>query len=118
MNALVPFVIFAGGLAATMGFFTWLAVLVRRRGVAGGGIRAAMASYDEAFFGTAHDSYYEIKEQADRKVPMLSPDDPWRSRGGEAGHPNALGGRQPLQPHPRRLRRHLHRRIARLWRRH
>ncbi|WP_405500063.1 hypothetical protein OG501_12070 [Streptomyces niveus] len=48
MNALLPLLMVVGCLAVVMGFFGWLALLVRRRGSAGAGITAAMASYDEA----------------------------------------------------------------------
>ncbi|MEV0238437.1 hypothetical protein AB0I06_00640 [Streptomyces sp. NPDC050674] len=41
-----------------------LASVVRRRGLAGSGIRAAMASYEEAFQVTAHDAHQEIQAQA------------------------------------------------------
>jgi len=76
MAELLPFLIFAAALAAVLGFFSWLAFLVRRRGVSGAAIRAAMASYDEAFHGTAHQSHYEIQEQARRKLPAQAPGDP------------------------------------------
>ncbi|WP_327358330.1 hypothetical protein [Streptomyces sp. NBC_01304] len=80
MTALLPYLIVVGCLALVMGFFSWLAVLVRRRGSAGAGIRAAFASHDEAFYGTAHAAHYEIQAQAERKAPLLSPDDDWRRR--------------------------------------
>ncbi|MGW0823648.1 hypothetical protein [Streptomyces sp. NPDC002845] len=80
MDAFLPFLIMVGGLALVLGLCTWLAVVSRRRGVAGGGLRGAMAAYDEAFHGTAADSYYEIQVEADRQTPMPSPGDPWRLR--------------------------------------
>ncbi|WP_181766531.1 hypothetical protein [Streptomyces albidus (ex Kaewkla and Franco 2022)] len=79
MDEFLPFLGFVGALAVVMGFFRWLAFLVRRRGLAGQAIRAALASHDEAFRVTAHDSHYEIQAQADRQVPMSSPGDPQRS---------------------------------------
>ncbi|WP_393059518.1 hypothetical protein [Streptomyces sp. LN549] len=104
MDELLPFLVFAGALAAVMGSFAWLAARVRRRGVAGSAMRAAMASYDEAFRVTAHDSYYEIQAQVERQVPMTSPDDPWRpERDRAAGRPGTgsvrtrtRGPRRPL----------------------
>lgn len=78
MDELLPLLVFVGAVAAVMGGFAWLAARVRRRGLAGSAMRAAMASYDEAFRVTAHDSYYEIQAQVERQVPMASPDDPWR----------------------------------------
>ncbi|WP_327125051.1 hypothetical protein [Streptomyces sp. NBC_01727] len=113
MGEFLPFLVVTGALAAVMGFFAWLASLVRRRGLAGGAVRAAMvASYDEAFRVTAHDAHYEIEAQAERKVPMALPGDPWRPIRGEGG---AAGerGRGPLQRRPRRLWRGLRGRVRR-----
>ncbi|MCM2390297.1 hypothetical protein [Streptomyces albipurpureus] len=101
MSELLPLLVFVGALAAILGFFAWLASLARRRGVAGAAIRAAMASHDEAFRITAHDSYYEIQVQAERKVPIPSPDDPWKRRRVEAAQRRA-GGRRPPRPRARR----------------
>ncbi|MYY03308.1 MULTISPECIES: hypothetical protein [unclassified Streptomyces] len=78
MDQFLPLLVCVGVLATVMGFLGWVAVSVRRRGGAGAAMQAAMASYDEAFRATAHESYYEIRAQADRKAPMASPDDPWR----------------------------------------
>jgi hypothetical protein len=81
-DTVLPLLILAGALAAVMGFFAWLAALVRRRGIAGTALRGAIASYDEAMRVTAHDSHYEIRAQAERKAPVPSPDDPpWRPSG-------------------------------------
>ncbi|WP_405899041.1 hypothetical protein OG242_17390 [Streptomyces sp. NBC_00727] len=79
MDQLLPLLVCAGALAAVMGLLGWVAVRARRRGLAGSALQAAMASYDEAFRVTAHESYYEIRAQADRQAPMAAPDDPWRS---------------------------------------
>ena len=76
MSQLLPLLTVLAGLAVTLALFTLLARHVRRRGTAGGGLRGAMAAYDEAFHGTASDSYCEIQVQADRKAPV--PDDRWR----------------------------------------
>ncbi|MFI6696592.1 hypothetical protein ACIBLA_33565 [Streptomyces sp. NPDC050433] len=76
MDTLLPLLMVVGCLALVMGFFGWLALLVRRRGTAGAGITAAMASYDEAFRVTAHEAHYEIQAQAERQIPLPSPDDP------------------------------------------
>ncbi|MET7644626.1 hypothetical protein ABZS83_13430 [Streptomyces sp. NPDC005426] len=90
MDELLPLLVFAGALAAVMGCFAWLAARVRRRGLAGSAMRAAMASYDEAFRVTAHDSYHELQAQVERQAPMASPDDPWRPvRDRAAGRPGA-----------------------------
>ncbi|MFF0289337.1 hypothetical protein [Streptomyces sp. NPDC005262] len=106
MGEFLPFLVVTGALAAVMGFFTWLASLVRRRGLAGGAVRAAMASYEEAFRVTAHDSHHEIQAQAERKMPVASPGDPWRPVRGGAG-PRGEGGRGTLRRRPRRWRRRL-----------
>ncbi|MEU5028084.1 hypothetical protein [Streptomyces milbemycinicus] len=78
MGELLPFLMVVASLAAVMGFFTWLAVLVRRRGVAGAAFRSIVDVYDQAWHATGHDSHYEIQVQAERKLPIPSPDDPWR----------------------------------------
>ncbi|WP_405440865.1 hypothetical protein [Streptomyces niveus] len=109
MNALLPLLMVVGCLAVVMGFFGWLALLVRRRGSAGAGITAAMASYDEAFRVTAHDAHYEIQAAAERQMPLLSPDDP-AGRDLAAGSPYAgprcrpAGRRSVLRRLGRRLR--------------
>ncbi|MFC8230868.1 hypothetical protein [Streptomyces sp. NPDC057287] len=104
MNDLLALLVLAGVLAAVMGFFRWLASRVRRRGTAGAAISAALASYDEAFRVTAHEAHHEIRAQAERKAPLLSPDHPW-----ETGR-----SRRPSWEGPRR--RGLRRRVGRLWR--
>lgn len=96
MDELLPFLMFAGTLAAVLGCFARLAARVRRRGLAGSAMRAAMASYDEAFRVTAHDSYHEMRAQVERQAPMASPDDPWRpARDRAAGRPGPGNGRTP-----------------------
>ncbi|WP_326613312.1 hypothetical protein [Streptomyces scopuliridis] len=59
----------------------------------------AMASYDEAFYGTAHESHYEIQAQAERKTPVPSPDDPFRLSRGAPGRPGRRGLRRPRRGH-------------------
>jgi len=103
MGGLLPYLVVTGALAAAMGFFAWLARVVRRRGVAGAAVRAAMAAYDEAFHVTAHDSHHEIRAQAERRAPVVSPDDPWRPGRSGAGRPGAAG-RRPSRPRRRRPR--------------
>ena len=58
---------------AVLGFFTWLAAVVRRRGLAGAAVRGALIAHDEVFHVTAHEAAYEIRAQAERKVPVVSP---------------------------------------------
>ncbi|MEU2427953.1 hypothetical protein ABZ611_00265 [Streptomyces sp. NPDC007861] len=93
MREYLPLLMLAGALAAVLGCFAWLASRVRRRGTAGAAVRAAMASYDEAFRVTAHESYYEIQAQQDRKAPLLSPDDHW--------HPGTTATERPPAAAPR-----------------
>jgi hypothetical protein len=85
MGAFLPFLILVAILAVVLGFFAWLASRIRRRGLAGGAMSAALASYEEAFRITAHESHVEIRAQAERKAPILSPDDHWGRSPGEAG---------------------------------
>ncbi|WP_329331527.1 hypothetical protein OG866_02050 [Streptomyces sp. NBC_00663] len=113
MDAFWPFLILIGGLAAVLGAFTWLASRVRRRGLAGGAMSAALASYEEAFRVTAHESHVEISAQAERKAPLLLPDDHWGRRPGEAGEA-ATEGRRQIRRQPRRSRRGLGRWVDRL----
>ncbi|MGX1543650.1 hypothetical protein [Streptomyces adustus] len=79
MHVLLPYLATAGCLAVVLGLFTWLARRIRRRGTAGAGLVAALASYEEAFRATSHDSYHEIQAQARRRSPADSPDG-WRRR--------------------------------------
>ncbi|MFJ2172606.1 hypothetical protein ACIOHE_06800 [Streptomyces sp. NPDC087851] len=113
MGTFLPFLILVGGLAAVLGFFAWLAARVRRRGLAGGAMGAALASYEEAFRITAHEAHVEIRAQAERKAPILSPDDHWRRSPGEGGQVGTED-RRPRQPRPRRSRRGLGRWVDRL----
>ncbi len=113
MGAFLPFLISAAVLVAVLGFFTWLASRIRRRGLAGGAMSAALASYEEAFRITAHESYVEVRAQAERKAPILSPDDHWERTPGGAGRSGAENRRSP-QPRPRRSRRRLGRWAGRL----
>ncbi|MGW7047544.1 hypothetical protein ACWGDT_33665 [Streptomyces avermitilis] len=93
MDALLPYLAFVGCLVVALGFFTWLALLVRRRGAAGAGVRSAMASYEEAWHVSGHESYYEIRAQDERKAPVESPDGMWRPSHGYRARPG---------PRPRR----------------
>ncbi|MDX3364961.1 hypothetical protein PV387_02785 [Streptomyces sp. ME02-6987-2C] len=111
MDALLPFVLLAGGLAAVLGSFTWLASRVRRRGLAGGAMGAALASYEEAFRTTAYASHVEIRAQAERRSPLLSPDD-WRwapaapdGTGAEAGRTASRGSSRSRRGRARWFRR-------------
>ncbi|GAB2812719.1 hypothetical protein [Streptomyces daliensis] len=117
----LPFLFLAGGLAAVLGFFTWLAARVRRRGLAGGAMSAALASYEEAFRTTAHASHVEIRAQAERKAPLLSPDGHWGRSPGETGAGAVRAeaeadGRRLGRYRTRRSRRALSRWAARLGR--
>ncbi|MEU0383626.1 hypothetical protein [Streptomyces chartreusis] len=113
MDEFLSFLILMGGLAAVMGAFAWLASRIRRRGLAGSAMSAALASYEEAFRITAHESHVEIRAQADRKAPFLSPDDHWGRNPGYVGQA-AQGDRRSLQSRPRRSGRRLRRWADRL----
>ncbi|KQW15577.1 hypothetical protein [Streptomyces sp. Root369] len=82
MSQLLPLLTVLAGLAVTLVLFALLARHVRRRGTAGGALRGAMAAHDEAWHGTAADSYYELQVLTDRKAPL--PDDRWK-RGPRSG---------------------------------
>ncbi|WLW58104.1 hypothetical protein [Streptomyces sp. YU58] len=113
MDTLLPFLILLGALAAVLGGFAWLAARIRRRGLAGGAMSAALASYEEAFRVTSHEAHIEIRAQAERKAPIPLPDGPWARSPGEAG-PKDTDGRRPRHPRPRRSRRRLARWTDRL----
>ncbi|MER5499432.1 MULTISPECIES: hypothetical protein [unclassified Streptomyces] len=114
MGDLVPLLIAVAALASVMGFFGWLAVVARRRGVAGTALSAALASYDEAYRGTAHQAYHEIRAQAERRTPLLSPDGTWRPAppGGDSGE--GIRRRRSAARRPPRGLRGLRRRFGRL----
>ncbi|WP_405946849.1 hypothetical protein OG588_09200 [Streptomyces prunicolor] len=83
MYALLPYLTLLGFLAAVLGFFTWPARRIRRRGTAGGGMSGALAAYEEAFRATSHASHHEIRARGERKVPTDSPDGLRRRRRGK-----------------------------------
>ncbi|MBT2443224.1 hypothetical protein J7E93_24645 [Streptomyces sp. ISL-36] len=95
MGDLLPLLTVVGVLGAVMGFFGWVASHVRRRGLAGTAVSAALASYDEAFRVTAHVSHYELRAQAERQVPIPSPDGPWKRGPGAGVPPVTPTGRAP-----------------------
>ncbi|MET7697747.1 hypothetical protein [Streptomyces sp. NPDC005485] len=103
MSAAAPYLILGGCLAVVLGLLTWLAAVVRRRGLAGAAIGAALAAHDEAFRVTAHESHHEIQAQTERRAPLLSPDDRWPRDDGEAG--TAQRRLRPRRPWRRRGRR-------------
>ncbi|MGQ4437246.1 MULTISPECIES: hypothetical protein [unclassified Streptomyces] len=81
MHALLPYLVMLGFPAAVLGFFTWPARRIRRRGTAGGAMSGALASYEQAFRATRHASHYEIRARSGRKAPTDSPHGRRRRRG-------------------------------------
>ncbi|HET8661943.1 MAG TPA: hypothetical protein VFM55_23495 [Micromonosporaceae bacterium] len=71
MAELAAFLLFAGGLAATMGGLVWLGSRIRRRGVGG----EVMGPVDEIFHPSAHRFRVEIRVQEERMAPMPAPGD-------------------------------------------
>ncbi|MGW7510431.1 hypothetical protein ACWGJ0_22345 [Streptomyces massasporeus] len=61
----------------------------------GSRFRAAMASYEEAFRVTAHDSHYEIQTQAQAESPAAAPGDPWRPARDSSSGAGGLGAPAP-----------------------
>lgn len=103
MADFLPYLLAAAALAAVMAFFAWVARLARRRGAVGAGVAGALAAYQEAHRVTAYESHYELKAQAERQVPVLSPDHLWTpDRGGN--HPRGAADRRPATRRPRRTR--------------
>ncbi|MHA7961866.1 hypothetical protein ACX9I7_29400 [Streptomyces sp. L500] len=113
MGALLPLLVIFGGFAAVLAGFVWLAFHVRRRGTAGAAVTAALASWEEAYRVTSHEAYWEIKAQAERQSPVLSPDGRWRPSGRETRQADK-GSQEALPPSPRRRRTNLRRLVRRL----
>jgi hypothetical protein len=76
VDAILPYVVLAAGLALTMGLFAGLARRARRRGVAGAAIRAALASWEEVWRSTSYRSHHEIQAQSRRRTPIPAPGTP------------------------------------------
>lgn len=93
MEDLLGCLILAAVLAAIMSALGRLARVLRRRGVAGHAVAAALASYEEAFRVTSYEAHQEIRVQAERRVPFEAPDEPWRPA--RAAHPAARPAREP-----------------------
>jgi len=72
---MLPYLIAALGLAATIGAFTGLMKWSRRRGTAGAALSAAMAAYNEGYHTTAYATHQEQQAAVDRKAEQGSPDD-------------------------------------------
>ncbi|MFF9193741.1 hypothetical protein ACF09L_00915 [Streptomyces sp. NPDC014779] len=83
-GTVLPLAVIFGGLAAVLGGCALLAARVRRRGTAGGGARAALAAWEEAYRITSYEAHQEIVAESRRKAPLPSPDGPrggrWRGR--------------------------------------
>ncbi|MGW0733987.1 hypothetical protein [Streptomyces sp. NPDC002851] len=110
IGTVLPLLLIAIGFAAVLTGLWRLAVRVRRSGGSGSGVAAALAAHDEAWRGTAHAAYVEIQAEAERKTPLLSPDEKWAPS-------SSLGARRPGVPRrpgtPRSLRRRVRRRRLR-----
>jgi hypothetical protein len=61
-------------MAGSLAGFVLLARRARRGGTAGAALSGAMAAYNEAWHGPAHDAHVEIQAQSDRVTPVESPD--------------------------------------------
>ncbi|GAA1927831.1 hypothetical protein [Streptantibioticus ferralitis] len=103
MDVFLPLLAVFGGFIAVLSGLTWLAVRARRPGAGGSAVGAALAAWEEAYRVTSHESHHEIKAQAERQVPVLSPDGHWRPDGLRARRAE----RRPVPPRPRRGRRRL-----------
>ncbi|WP_033196191.1 hypothetical protein [Streptomyces xiaopingdaonensis] len=96
MDGVLPFLVFACCLAAILAALALLASVVRRRGLAGTAITAALAAHDEAFRATAHQAHHELRAEGERRAVVPSPEGPFR-RG-------RAPGRLPRQRTPRMRR--------------
>ncbi|MFK0232492.1 hypothetical protein [Streptomyces vinaceus] len=115
MELFLPLLVIFGGLAAVLAALVWLARHVRRRGTAGAAITGALASWEEAYRVTAHESHWEIRAQAERQAPSLSPDG-HRPQNGHGARSASARSRHPSAPRSRREGTSL-RRLVRRWRR-
>ncbi|MFF3946325.1 hypothetical protein ACFYYN_16010 [Streptomyces sp. NPDC001902] len=105
MTDLMGCLILTAVLAGVMGVFAWLARVIRRRGLAGHAVAAALASYEEAFRVTSYEAHQEIHTHAERRLPFDSPDEPWRpARATVPARPAVRSARGP-RTWVRRLRR-------------
>jgi hypothetical protein len=87
VGEVLAFLVVAGGFAAILGAFVWLARRVRRRGVGG----ALMGPIDEIYHPAAHRLRFEIQVQEERMVPLPSPDGQFRRSRGEPGQSRVEG---------------------------
>ncbi|MFF0265309.1 hypothetical protein [Kribbella sp. NPDC004536] len=67
-------VVFLAGLVVVLAGLTSFAAWARRTG-RGSGVAGALAAYEDAYRGTAHRSYHELRLQAGRKSETGSPED-------------------------------------------
>ena len=72
-EALLPIVVVIAIAAVMVGLF-FLASRARRRGTAGAALAGAMAAYDEAMHSTAHDTFVEMQQQAERTEQAPTPE--------------------------------------------
>lgn len=70
----MAYVVFLASLAVVLAGLTSFAAWARRTG-RGSGVAGALAAYEDAYRGTAHRSYHELRVQADRKSEAGSPED-------------------------------------------
>lgn len=71
VDALLGFLVVAGGFGAILAALAWLGYRLRRRDAGG----ALMGPVDEIYHPAAHRFRYEIQAQAQRLTPKPSPDD-------------------------------------------
>lgn len=106
MRDFLPLLVIFGALILALCGLAWLAVSARRRGTGGAALRGALAAWEEAYRVTSHDSYQEIVAEAQRKAPLLAPDEHWRPSGvltRELGE-SAGGGGELADRRSRRIR--------------
>lgn len=60
-------------LAGSLAGLAWMSARARKRAIPG--VSAALASYNEVFQPTAHDSHWELRADEERKAPAPTPDD-------------------------------------------
>ncbi len=83
MDAVLPFLIVAGGYGVVMGCLAWLGSRARR-GVGG----EVMGPVEEIFHPAAHHFRPEIRAAEERMAPNPSADDRWGRGAAGRGRPN------------------------------
>lgn len=73
----VEYAVFLGALVLSLLALGLFARFVRRS-CRGGGVRGALAAFEQVFHATGHDRYVTVQQDRQRTAPAPAPDDPLR----------------------------------------